>query len=178
MNATELGTAICDSVADIHSATPGLASSGTPGGSHSTRVQLAAWTVARQANGDVDVTINQLKDPAGLQSTLRADGLPASVSFSGPMVGASCQPYAASRGTLRTVAQFHRDSLAIDPSALPSGIGVAIFDEPGTGLPPHPAPATATHATRPLHPSTGSLLSGLDGPLAVGPVYASPQCTG
>jgi hypothetical protein len=229
VNDTELSTAVRDSVADIHAATPveaiisrgrgvrarrripvavgaltvaagaalamttlvtaghsglvppshpELASSGTPGSSHSTRVQLAAWTVAKRANGDIDVTINQLKDPAGLQATLRADGLPVSVSFSGPMVGASCRPYAASRATLRTVARFHSDSLAIDPSALPTGTGVAIFDEPGTGLPPSPSPATAPYGASPLHPSTGSMLSGLDGPLAVGLVYASQQCTG
>jgi hypothetical protein len=229
MNDTELSTAVRDSVADIHAATPveaiisrgrgvrarrripvaagaltvaagaalavttlvpaghsglvpssrpGLASPDTRGSSHSNRVQLAAWTVAKRANGDIDVTINQPKDPAGLQATLRADGLPVSVSFSGPMVGASCQPYTASRGTLRTVAQFHSDSFAIDPSALPSGTGVAIFDEPGTGLPLHPSPAVAPRGAPPLHPSTGSLLSGLDGPLAIGLVYASPQCTG
>jgi hypothetical protein len=81
---------------------------------------MAAWTVAKQANGDIDVTINQLKDPAGLQATLRADGLPVTVSFSGPMLNASCQPYAASRNALRAVAQFHSDYLAIDPSALPT----------------------------------------------------------
>ena len=162
----------------VPSSRPGLAASGTPGSSHSSRVQLAAWTVAKRANGDIDVTVNQLKDPAGLQATLRADGLPASVSFSGPMVGASCRPYAASRGTLRTVAQFHGDSIAIDPSALPSGTGVAIFDEPGTGLTMHPSPAAAPRGAPPLHPSTGSLLSGLDGPLAISLVYASPQCTG
>ncbi len=134
--------------------------------------------MSRQANGDVDVTINQLKDPAGLQSTLRADGLPASVSFSGPMLSASCQPYTASRGTLKSVAQFRSGGIAIDPSALPSGTGVAIFDEPGTGLPLHPSPAAAPRGAPPLHPSTGSVLSGLDGPLAIGLVYASPQCTG
>ena len=106
----------------VPSGRPGLASPGTRGSSHSNRVQLAAWTVAERANGDIDVTINQLKDPAGLQATLRADGLPVSVSFSGPIVGGSCQPYTASRGTLRTVAQFHSDSFAIDPSALPTAL--------------------------------------------------------
>ena len=229
MNDTELSTAVRDSVADIHAATPvetiisrgrgvrarrripvaacalavaagaavavttlvpaghsglvpssrpGLASPGSPGSSHSNRVQLAAWTVAKRANGDIDVTINQLKDPAGLQATLRADGLPVSVSFSGPILGASCQPYTAGLGTLRTVAQFHSNSIVLDPAALPSGTGVAIFDEPGTGLPLHPSPAVAPRGAPPLHPSTGSLLSGLDGPLAISLVHASPQCTG
>ncbi len=46
-----------------------------------TRAQLAAWTVTRQADGDIYLTIRQLSDPAGLQRALRADGVPASVTF-------------------------------------------------------------------------------------------------
>ena len=46
-------------------------------------VQLAAWTVVKQADGTVYVTIRELRDPAGLQRTLRADGIPASVTFAG-----------------------------------------------------------------------------------------------
>jgi hypothetical protein len=149
-------------------------------GSHPANVRLAAWTVAKQASGDIDVTINQLKDPAGLQATLRADGLPVSVSFSGPMLSASCQPYEASMSTLRAVGQFQSDGLTIDPSALPSGTGVAIFDEPGTGLDQHPSGTTPTHeGTPPTHPPLrGPLLAGTNGPLAVSLVYASQQCTG
>ena len=52
---------------------------------------LAAWTVAKQANGDITVTVRQLRDPSGLQSTLRADGVPASVtSIASP--DPSCRP--------------------------------------------------------------------------------------
>jgi hypothetical protein len=221
MNDNELSTAVRESVADVHSATPvaqiisrgralrarrripGVAGvltvaagsalavttllpSGHPGlssshpGSHPASVRLAAWTVAKQANGDIDVTVNQLKDPAGLQATLRADGLPVTVSFSGPMLSASCQPYRVSRSTLRTVAQFHRDYLAIDPSALPSGTGVAIYDEPGTGLDRSPSGTTPTRGvTPPTHPAVGGpLLTAINGPLAVGLVYSGQQCTG
>jgi hypothetical protein len=159
---------------------PGLASSddpvssGHPGG-QPTAVRLAAWTVARQANGDIDVTISQLKDPAGLQATLRADGLPVNVSFSGSLLSASCQPYQGS--TLNAVTQINGDTLVIDPSALPSGAGVAIFDEPGRGLPALSG-ATPTLGAPPAHPSVPALLTALDGPLAIGLVYASPQCTG
>src|SRR5579863_8825183 len=42
---------------------------------------LAAWTVTKLADGKVSVTIRALEDPAGLQGTLRADGVPASVTF-------------------------------------------------------------------------------------------------
>lgn len=229
MNDSELSTAVCESVADIHSATPvaqiisrgravrarrripgvagaltvaagtalavtavvsaghpGLVSAGHPGlvssghpGSHPASVRLAAWTVARQANGDIDVTINQLKDPAGLQATLRGDGLPVTVSFSGPtMLSASCQPYQASGNTLTEVAQFHRDYLAIDPSALPSGIGVAISDKPGAGLPVLSGTTPTLGGTPSVRPSVIPLSTATDGPLAVGLVYASQQCTG
>lgn len=51
-----------------------------PGG-HPATAQLAAWTVTRDPDGGITVTINQMKDPAGLQSTLRADGIPARVTF-------------------------------------------------------------------------------------------------
>jgi hypothetical protein len=229
MNDSELSTAVRESVARVHSATPvaqiisrgravrarrrapgvagaltaaagtalavtallpsghpALVSSGGPAGSggpvssgHPGRqpatVRLAAWTVARQANGDIDVTINQLKDPAGLQATLRADGLPANVTFSGSLSSVPCQPYQA--GALNAVTQINGDDLVIDPSALPSGAGVAIFDEPGRGL-PTPSGDTPTFGTPPAHPSVPPLLTALDGPLAVGLVYASQQCTG
>jgi hypothetical protein len=128
--------------------------------SHPT-AQLAAWTVARQSNGDIQVTIHQLRDPAGLQATLRADGLPVNVSFTGPPLSASCQPYPATKDLLKSVAHFHPGSrsavLVIHPAALPDGVGISIFDRPG--LPPAPQ-------------AKGMF------PLAVGLVQASQQCTG
>jgi len=109
-----------------------------------------------------------------------ADGLPVTVSFSGPPLNSACQGYPASKDAPRAVAQFQSAYLAIDPSALPSGTGVAIFDEPGAGL-PSPSANTPTHGnlppgTQPHRP--GPLATSLNGPLAVGLVYASPQCTG
>jgi hypothetical protein len=162
---------------------PGLLASGHPAvrasghpSSHPASVRLTAWTVARQANGDIDVTINQLQNPAGLQATLRADGLPVNVTFSGSLLNASCQPYPGA--TLNAVTQIHGDEMVIDPAALPSGVGLAIFDEPGAGVPvPSGTPPTLgpPPAVRPTIPP---LLTALNGPLAVGLVYASPQCTG
>jgi hypothetical protein len=151
---------------------------GTPASGHGSirpsSVRLAAWTVSKQANGDIDVTIHQLKDPAGLQATLRADGLPVNVSFSGSLLNPACQPY---QGTgTAAVTQIHGNDLVIDPSALPSGAGLAIFDEPGAGT-PHPSPGTPTLG-HPQHFSIPPLLIKLNGPLAVGLVYASQQCTG
>jgi hypothetical protein len=57
-----------------------------------TTVRLAAWTVAKLADGNISVTIRELKDPAGLQSTLRADGVPASVTFL-PRLNPACHRY-------------------------------------------------------------------------------------
>jgi hypothetical protein len=151
-------------------------------GSHSASVRLTAWTVARQANGDIDVTINQLRNPAGLQNTLRADGLPVNITFSGPLSSAPCQPYNGGLGSLRTVTHWQTSGgsavLVINPSALPSGIGLAIFDEPGQGLPTL-NPDTPTLGKGPGKPSAlRSIVALTDGPLAVGLVQASQQCTG
>ena len=58
--------------------------------------QLAAWTVNRQPDGSIKVSFfRQLHDPAALQATLRADGVPVSVTFIGQQ-NPACQPYSSS----------------------------------------------------------------------------------
>ena len=135
--------------------------------------QLAAWTVAKHTDGDIYVTINELRDPAGLQATLRADGLPVNVSFSGPPLSTSCRADDASKDVLRAVAGFKtsdgRAYLVIHPSALPSSVGVSIFDEPGARKPPAP-PRTQGPGNLPP--------GGITGPLAIGLVHQSRACTG
>ena len=94
--------------------------------------QLAAWTVTRQADGTIRVTIRELQDPAGLQSRLRADGVPASVTLTG-QENPACRPYPASA------------TLAGTPSAA----------EPGPGVPHQPFGAARRHrpaARHQLHP--------------------------
>jgi hypothetical protein len=66
------------------------ASSPAPGQAQNT-AQLTAWTVTKEPGGVIHVTIRELKDPAGLQARLRADGVPVNVSFSGP--NPACDPY-------------------------------------------------------------------------------------
>jgi hypothetical protein len=173
------GTALAASTL-VPSGHPGSAGSGHPG-SHPASARLAAWTVAKQANGDIDVTISQLRNPAGLQSTLRADGLPANVTFSGPGLSASCQPYPTSQATLSAVFQVNtsdgRTLLVINPSALPSGTGVGIFDEPGAGGPiPSPSPGAPTQSSGLIEIALPQ--AGTNGPLAAGLVDVSRQCTG
>jgi hypothetical protein len=123
-------------------------------GSHQPTAQLAAWTVVRQADGTVSVTIRELRDPAGLQRKLRADGVPASVTFFGQPAPRSCQGYPADTALISkvfTVRQAGRfPVMVIHPSALPGDAGVQIN------------PPVQQHTIR----------------VAIGLVHASPQCTG
>jgi hypothetical protein len=132
--------------------------------------QLAAWTVAKQANGDIRITFRDMRDPAGLQRTLRADGLPVNVSFSPPSgtpfarQNPACRGYPASTGgstQLSRAVEMHpaRNSavLVIHPRALPEGAGLWIYDRSGFRPSPH----------------AKVLL-----PLAIALVQATPQCTG
>jgi hypothetical protein len=122
--------------------------------------RLAAWTVVKQANGDIEVTIRQLRDPAGLQSTLRADGVPASVTFR-----SQSNPACVTPRTHLSEQQLHRiftaqlprgattgDAFSINPPAIPSGLGVQISSTKPSAAPKHI--------------------------IQVGVVQASPQCTG
>ena len=123
--------------------------------------QLASWTVVRQADGSIQVTVRELRDPAGLQRMLRADGVPASVTFTGQQ-NPACQGYPGGgnqsqrRHLLSSVAgpAGGRDAMVIHPSALPSGAGLQIY----TLFHNYPGPR-------------GSFQ------VAVGLVQASPECT-
>ena len=126
--------------------------------SHPAVVRLAAWTVVKQANGDINITIRQLQHPAKLQATLRADGLPAHVSFSGNS-DRVCRPYTPLSPNLAMGIYRFFDSngsyvLTIDPSVLPSGVGVSISGD------------------------DQRLPSGSFVPVAIAAVHASRQCTG
>ena len=121
------------------------------------RIQLAAWTVRHDPGGLIKVTINDLRDAAGLQSTLRADGVPANVEFSKTHFEAttstsaippSCaRPQISNKEWVKLEQQITPDfgaptsmdpgsvALTIDPSAFPPGIGLyikAFTASPGT----------------------------------------------
>ena len=128
-------------------------------GSHQPSVRLAAWTVAEQPGGNISVTIRELQNPAGLQSKLRADGVPASVTFIGQQ-NPSCQTYPASLALMNEVFPSQGPPpgpsgvIVINPSALPTGTGVYL------------------DATQQPQPAGASISIG------VGLVYASQLCTG
>jgi hypothetical protein len=134
--------------------------------SHQPRVQLAAWTVTRQPGGIISVSLRELRNPAGLQAALRADGVPANVTFyTGHRYPSSCRVYMP-EGLVPTPAEYavHYKvfenppysgpgiGVNIRPSALPAGTGIYLI---GAFSPP---------------PRETGLSSGL--------VYASQQCTG
>jgi len=157
---------------------------GTHRASPQPNAQLAAWTVTRQADGSIRVTIRELRNPAGLQSKLRADGVPASVTLTGQQ-NPSCRRYPGSPGLLRRVispsfevlpaprqgppANTPGEALSlvvvllIHPSALPSGIGVQL--------------ATTFTMQLPID-SNGGVSKVAHGDVEHGLVYASPRCTG
>jgi hypothetical protein len=161
-----------------------LAPSGHPASQpgHPGTAQLAAWTVAKQANGDIKVTIRQLSDPSGLQSTLRADGVPASVTSLGQQ-DLSCRLYPMTQALFKSIYQAQNAAgsgntvLVIHPSALPSGAGVQIGAATGQqvgdpGL--HQADGNQT-IHQPVHQTAARAHNVA---LRVGLVYASQQCTG
>jgi hypothetical protein len=149
---------------------------------HPGTAQVAAWTVAKQANGDITVTIRQLSDPPGLQSTLRADGVPASVTSLGQQ-DLSCRLYPMTQALFKSIYQAQNAAgsgntiLVIHPSALPSGAGVQLGAATGQqvgdpGL--HQAGGNQT-IHQPVHQTAPRAHNVA---LRVGLVYASQQCTG
>jgi hypothetical protein len=149
---------------------------------------LAAWTVTKLAGGDISVTIRELKDPAGLQDTLRADGVPASVTFTSQL-NPACRPYPAGTNAW--------------PPQPPTILLRQVFPKPYGILPPSPprspgwSQAPGHNSPPPASPSPGQAVIVIDpaalpghagvqiaathdarwiGPVQV--VYASPQCTG
>ena len=134
--------------------------------SHHPRVQLAAWTVVTQPGGTVSVTIRQLRDPAGLQSRLRADGVPATVTFLDQQ-NPACHPW---------------PGAALEGEHTPAGD--TLFNEV---FPPHPGPPGVIVIRPSALPSGGGVQLaasfGSPGPRAyitigAGLVQASPECTG
>ena len=57
------------------------AEAGTGTGAGAGRTTLDAWTVTKGPDGAIGVTIRQLLDVTGLQSALRADGIPIRIAF-------------------------------------------------------------------------------------------------
>jgi hypothetical protein len=107
--------------------------------------RLAAWTVIAEPGGKLTVTIRELRDPAGLQRRLRADGVSATVRFAGQLPR-GCLYYPLSRRQLtrlqarifpQTSNTSGHTAFTIHTTAVPARIGLWI-----TLSPP------STHATQ------------------------------
>src|SRR5579863_5019521 len=163
-------------VAAVVLAMTALAPSGRTAG-HPPTARLAAWTVVRQADGNVSVTIRELKDPAGLQRTLRADGVPASVTLVDQQ-NEACQPYPG--GTprhgvtplLKRVFPVPYENLSLTPPPA----------QPTQGPPPAPPSSSIVVIDLSALPSHAGVQIGVspNGRALLLPqvVYASLQCTG
>ena len=160
-------------------------------GSGQPTVRLAAWTVTKLASGNISITVRELKDPAGLQRALRADGVPASVAFAGEQ-NPACQPYpggtpgkalAAGPATHLLKRVFPEPYKRL--SLLPRPRGPRNVP-PVHGRPPRLLPLSLNHALVVIDPSAlpgnaGVQLGASPGGTALllpTVVYASSQCTG
>jgi hypothetical protein len=157
---------------------------------HSGHAQLTAWTVTKLADGDISVRINQFKDPAGLQSTLRADGVPASVTFASQQ-NPACHLYPEGAPPLGSVPPsplrpstllqqvFPRPYQQLGP---PAGTGRARMVKAGPPAPPPSGNRTVIvidPSALPRH--AGVQLASNDAATSLRlpvVVYASPRCTG
>jgi hypothetical protein len=154
-------------------------------------VRLAAWTVTKLADGNISVTIRELKDPAGLQSTLRADGVPASVTLLDRQ-NPACQPYPGGIPVSRPVTPlleqvfpepykewdlrvptyrpFPRDDHHSRPPAVPPNPNDIVIVIDPSALPGNAGVQLAATYINDVEPGLESILPQV--------VYASSQCTG
>jgi hypothetical protein len=127
--------------------------------SHQPPAQLAAWTVIKQPNGTISVTIRELHDPAGLQRTLRADGVLASITFPGhphsgcSALAASPAPWTVAKqsdGTISVTIRELHDPAGLQRTLRADGV-LASITFPGH---PHSGCSAALHASPSPSPST------------------------
>jgi hypothetical protein len=95
------------------------------GGAHD--AQLTAWTVQKEHNGTIDVTIRDLQDLAGLGQKVKGDGAPAEVT-SDKHYPAACVDYKAMKEDMASVITITTGprvpgqyAFVIHPAAIPSG---------------------------------------------------------
>jgi hypothetical protein len=116
------GVTALAAVAAISGVTLASGASGTSGTSHA---QLTAWTVQKESNGTIDVTIRDLLNLAGLQQKLNANGVAAEV-VSDVHYPASCVNYTAMKENMASVITNGPGvpdgyAFVIHPTAIPSG---------------------------------------------------------
>jgi hypothetical protein len=99
--------------------------------SRSSDVRLTAWSVVSKPGGLLLVTIRELRDPAGLERRLLANGIPANITYHG-QPNPACRRYPADRRRYdRVLPPFGRGArsdglILIWIQALPRGAGVQL----------------------------------------------------
>jgi len=145
---------------------------GSPAAPRQGGLTLAAWSVVKEPHGLLKVTIRQLRDPAGLQRTLAADGVAANVRFvhhffqpsnSNDIPKGCLPPHLSSQAIAKVDEKLipnvnvpEADAAIIRPSALPHGIGLYLKAW---------APKPGTHSAVSLS-------------MEINLVQATPHCTG
>lgn len=143
---------------------PGSGSHG--GGNGITPVRLAAWTVSVRPGGRIRVTIRDLRNPAGLQRQLRADGVPVTVRFTSQTPRPCLYYPEPARHPFRLLDRIFPQNgqaggqtvFTINPAAIPAPIGLWINVSPPSAQP-------GRHARRSIEFSASWTL-----------VYASGRC--
>jgi len=137
-------------------------------------VKLAAWSVIKERHGLVKVTIRELRDPAGLQETLRAAGVPANVRFvhhffqppnSVHLPKGCLAPRMPRQASIKLLERIEADNVRYVPS------GVAVLLRPSV-IPHGLGVYLKAWAPKPGRQSFASLSMQTD------LVQATPQCTG
>jgi hypothetical protein len=117
---------------------------------------LTAWSIRQPAAGTVQVTVRELSDPSGLQSRLRADGVPITVRF-GSQDPPSCLDYNDSAGLLGRIfsvpASTAANGLVVDihPPEIPAGLGLWLEVSSQTGSSSGYYAVRATVVKQPAH---------------------------
>jgi len=133
--APALATAAVAAAAGVGLAVAAAVPGGSPASNGHTRAALAAWTVTREHDGRVTVTVREVEDPAGLQRKLAAEGVPADVTFRNmrvkpgpvPMPGpGKCD---ASQNAVQQAPELHEGEAVfyIVPSAIPKGGEISLY---------------------------------------------------
>jgi hypothetical protein len=147
-------------------AKPGLAK---PGPAKPGAARLAAWTVTRLPGGIVEIMVRELKNPAGLQRKLHADGVPAFVRFANQQPPGCLNWYPGSPAKYFEISKRiflvpsnaqigGGTALDINPAAIPRGLGVWLEVSP------------------PQTQSVDNGMSGMSFGFAESIVYASGRC--
>ena len=97
----------------------------TSGGTSTQHAELTAWTVQKEANGTIDVTIHDLTNLKGLERELKADGVNAEVVSEKPYP-AACVDHAAMKADMASVITVGPQTpsgyaFVIHPAGIPAG---------------------------------------------------------